>query len=190
LLPQEAQIAGGQLSPPSTRKQEAGREPLQPAMTGTRYLGGLLIWIGLCFGAGLFGSLFTAHSVDTWYLSLNKPTWTPPNSVFAPVWSLLYLLMGLAAWLVWRQGGFRTHPTPLYLFLLQLSLNAAWSLVFFRLRLPGAAFAEILALWALILAVLMAFWRAVPLAGALLVPYLLWVTFASALNFAIWRLNS
>ena len=150
---------------------------------------GLVVSIAVCFGAGLVGSLFTARSVGDWYLALDKPAWTPPSAVFGPVWSLLYLLMGIAAWLVWRRGGFAAHPVALTLFASQLVLNAVWSFLFFGLRLPGAAFVEIVVLWALILATLIAFWRAVPVAGLLLVPYLLWVSLASALNFAIWRLN-
>lgn len=140
-------------------------------------------------GAGLLGSIFTAGSVGGWYAALSKPAWTPPSAIFGPVWSALYLLMAVAAWLVWRRGGFAAHPAALGLFAAQLALNAGWSLVFFGLRMPGAAFAEILVLWALILATLIAFRRAAPLAGWLLAPYLVWVTFASALNLAIWRLN-
>ncbi len=158
-------------------------------MSASRSMIGLVVSIAVCFGAGLVGSLFTARSVGGWYLALDKPAWTPPSAVFGPVWSLLYLLMGIAAWLVWRRGGFGAHPLALTLFACQLVLNAVWSFLFFGLRLPGAAFVEIVVLWALILATLIACWRAVPVAGLLLVPYLLWVSFASALNFAIWRLN-
>ena len=159
-------------------------------MSASRSMIGLVVSIAVSFGAGLVGSLFTARSVGGWYLALDKPAWTPPSAVFGPVWSLLYLLMGIAAWLVWRRGGFAAHPLALTLFASQLVLNAVWSFLFFGLRLPGAAFVEIVVLWALILATLIAFWRAVPVAGLLFVPYLLWVSFASALNFAIWRLNS
>jgi tryptophan-rich sensory protein len=97
--------------------------------------------------------------------------------------------MAVAAWLVWRRGGFAAAALPLTLFCLQLLFNVAWSVVFFGLRMPGTAFAEILVLWCLILATLLAFWRSVPLAGALMAPYLAWVTFAAGLNFAIWRMN-
>ncbi len=159
-------------------------------MGASRSMLGLLISVAVCFGAGLAGSVFTARSVGEWYVTLAKPAWTPPSSVFGPVWSLLYLLMAVAAWLVWRRGGVAAHPVALTLFACQLALNAGWSFLFFGLRLPGAAFVEIVVLWALILATLVAFWRAAPVAGLLLVPYLLWVSFASALNLAIWRLNS
>ena len=105
------------------------------------------------------------------------------------MWTVLFTLMGLAAWLVWRSGGFGSHRGALTLFLLQLAFNALWSWLFFAWQLGGAAFADILLLWALILATLLAFWRVRPLAGVLLVPYLLWVSFAAFLNYAIWQLN-
>ncbi len=149
----------------------------------------LLVWIGVCFVAASLGSLFTARSVGTWYLGLAKPPWTPPSSVFGPVWSFLYLLMGVAAWLVWRKAG-PGAPVALALFGGQLALNVAWSALFFGLRSPGAAFADIILLWTLILATLLAFWRVTPAAAYLLVPYQAWVTFAAALNFAIWRMNA
>jgi len=159
-------------------------------MSAARSLLGLLAWIAACFSAGALGSVFTARAVADWYPQLSKPSWTPPSAVFGPVWSALYLMMALAAWLVWRSRGFSRATLPLALFAAQLLLNLAWSAIFFGLRLPGLAFAEILLLWALILATLIAFWRVTPLAGCLLLPYLAWVTFAAALNFAIWRLNA
>ncbi|MBN1459566.1 MAG: tryptophan-rich sensory protein [Armatimonadetes bacterium] len=151
---------------------------------------GLLLWVGLSFLAAYVGSVFTSLSVNDWYLTLEKPSWTPPGKVFGPVWSTIYLLMGVAAWLVWRRRGHAGAGLPLSLFLLQLALNAAWSALFFGLRLPGLAFAEIVVLWVLILATAVSFWRVVPVAGVLFVPYLLWVLFAAALNFSIWRLNA
>jgi tryptophan-rich sensory protein len=158
-------------------------------MNKTRSVIRLLAWIVVSLGAGLIGSAFTTRSVSTWYVRLNKPPWTPPSGIFGPVWSLLYLLMGTAAWLVWRKGGFAGARAALALFCLQLIFNAAWSAIFFGARMPGPAFAEILVLWCLILATLAAFWRSVPLAGVLMTPYLAWVTFAAALNFAVWRMN-
>jgi tryptophan-rich sensory protein len=110
--------------------------------------------------------------------------------VFAPVWSALYLLMGVAAWLVWRRGGFAGAPVALGLFVFQLALNALWSYLFFGAHQPGFAFAEIVLLWLVILATMIGFWRITAAAGALMLPYLCWVSFAAALNFAIWRLNS
>lgn len=112
-----------------------------------------------------------------------------PPEAFGPVWTILYVLMGLAAWLVWREGGFRAAKPALTLFLVQLALNALWTWIFFAWQRGGLAFAEILLLWALIVATLISFWRIRPLAGALLVPYLLWVTFAAALTWSVWRLN-
>jgi len=149
----------------------------------------LILWVGISMGAGLIGSLSTAAAVPTWYADLRKPNWTPPSWIFGPVWTTLYVMMGVAAWLVWRKSGFVGAKAAMWLFFLQLLCNAAWSLIFFGLRSPGLAFAEILLLWGLILATALAFWRHSPIAGALLLPYLAWVTFATALNLAIWRLN-
>ncbi len=134
-------------------------------------------------------SLLTRPSIPTWYETLNKPSWTPPNWVFGPVWTTLYILMGVAAWLVWRRGGFAAAALPLSLFLVQLALNAAWSGIFFSWHRPGLAFLEIVILWFAILATLVLFWREKPAAGWLLVPYWLWVGYAAALNGAIWRMN-
>jgi benzodiazapine receptor len=149
-----------------------------------------ILFIVVSLSAGALGSLATRRAIPEWYSQLTRPTWAPPNWVFGPVWSLLYVSMGIAAWLVWQRAGeVRAAAWPLALFFAQLALNAAWSLLFFGLRQPGWAFLEILALWALILATLLAFWQVRPLAGALLLPYLAWVSFASALNYALWRLN-
>ncbi len=150
---------------------------------------GLLVSVGVCVGAGLIGSAFTARSVGEWYGGLSKPAWTPPSWVFGPVWSALYVLMGTAAWLVWRQAGSSARALALMVFALQLGLNAAWSAVFFGMRLPGWAFGEIVVLWAAILWAAIAFWRVSPVAGLLLLPYFGWVSFAGVLNFAIWRMN-
>jgi len=151
---------------------------------------GLIVWIAVCFMAAGLGSAFTSSSLGEWYRALRKPSWNPPNWVFGPVWSLLYLSMGVAAWMVWSRKGFAQAAVPLTLFLAQLALNAAWSWFFFGQRIIGAAFAEIVLLWGAILATLIAFWRVTPAAGGLMIPYLLWVTFAAVLNFAIWRLNA
>ena len=159
-------------------------------MNLTRSFIGLGVWIGICFGAAFIGSIFTNSSIPTWYADLAKPSWTPPDWVFGPVWSVLYLMMALAAWLVWRRGGLAAAALPITLFMVQLVLNVTWSILFFGLRMPGVAFGEIVTLWSAILATMIAFWRATPIAGYLLLPYLLWVTFAAGLNFAIWRLNT
>ena len=151
---------------------------------------GLAVSLALSLGAGLVGGLATASSVKSWYPSLAKPAWTPPDWLFGPVWTLLYLMMGLAAWLVWRQAEAGRARRPLLLYALQLLLNTCWSLLFFGLRSPGLALLEILLLWLAIAATLWAFARVRGWAAALLAPYLAWVSFAVALNFAIWRMNS
>lgn len=159
-------------------------------MNTARSLLGLAAWVGVCFGVGLSGSLFTTPSVPTWYAGLVKPSWTPPSWIFGPIWSALYLMMALAAWLVWRGGGFAPVALPITLFLVQLALNAMWSILFFGLRMPGVAFAEIALLWLAILATVIAFWRSNRTAGSLLLPYLIWTTFAGVLNYAIWSMNA
>ncbi len=144
-------------------------------------------WLGLCFGAAAFGGFF---GPGEWYATLKKPAWNPPGWIFGPVWTALYAMMAVAAWLVWQRGGFASQRRPLTLFLVQLALNAAWTPLFFGLHLPGLAFAEILLLW-LAIAATLKFFRVVSRAAAwLFAPYLAWVTFAAALNFALWRLNS
>ncbi len=124
-----------------------------------------------------------------WYASLAKPVWTPPSAVFAPVWTLLYAMMGVAAWLVWRRAGFRTAGAALVVFVIQLVLNALWSYLFFGLHRADIAFIDIAVLWIAILVTVVLFWRRDPRAGALMLPYLAWVGFASCLNFALWRMN-
>jgi benzodiazapine receptor len=148
----------------------------------------LIACITVCLGAGLLGSLLTRPALEPWYASLAKPSWTPPNWLFGPVWSTLFVIMAIASWLVWRKTGLASGP--MLLFLSQLILNVAWSGLFFGLRSPGAAFVEIVFLWLAILATSMQFWRVVPAAGWLLVPYLIWVAYAAALNCSIWRLNT
>jgi tryptophan-rich sensory protein len=147
----------------------------------------LVGWLAVSFGTGWIGSQFRP---DAWYESLAKPAWNPPNAVFGPVWSVLYALMGVAAWLVWRRAGFKEASAALGLFVVQLVLNGLWSYLFFGLHRVDLAFLEILVLWALILIVGVLFWREVWLAGALMLPYLVWVGIASVLNFALWRLNT
>jgi tryptophan-rich sensory protein len=149
---------------------------------------GLIAWLGLSFAVAVIGAVASAEA-GAFYQQLARPAWAPPGWLFAPVWSLLYLMMGLAAWLVWRARGFGGAGRALYLYLAQLALNALWSWLFFAWRLGGWSFAEILLLWAAILATLLGFWRVRPLAGALLLPYLAWVSFAAWLCLAIWRLN-
>jgi benzodiazapine receptor len=148
---------------------------------------GLLVWVVVSMAAGWIGSRFMPGE---WYAALAKPSWNPPSSVFAPVWSTLYVLMGVAAWLVWRRVGFVGAPVALGLFVFQLVLNGLWSYLFFGAHQPGVAFMDIVALWLVILATTIAFWRVSVPAGVLLLPYLCWVGFASALNLQLWRLNT
>lgn len=151
---------------------------------------GLIFFLVVCFAAAVIGSAATTPKIDGWYAALVKPTWNPPDWVFGPVWSVLYLAMGVAAWLVWRQGGIVGGKGPLTLFGVQLGLNVLWSGLFFGLESPGLAFAEILLLWAAIAATMTTFWFRSRIASVLLMPYLAWVSFAAILNFAIWRLNA
>jgi tryptophan-rich sensory protein len=150
----------------------------------------LVISIVACQCAGLIGSVFTTPAIPTWYATLQKPFFNPPNWLFAPAWVTLYLLMGIAAFLVWRQGlGQKEVKSALIIFLVQLVLNALWSVVFFGLRSPLWGVVVILALWVAILLAILRFFRLSTAAGALLLPYILWVSFASALNIAILVLN-
>jgi benzodiazapine receptor len=157
-------------------------------MTRNRDAAGLVGWFAVCFLAAGIGSLASIRA-GSFYTDLVRPDWAPPPEVFGPVWTVLYALMAVAAWLVWRQGGFRAARTALTLFLVQLVVNALWSWLFFAWQMGGAAFADIVLLWLLIVATLVAFARVRLLAAALLVPYLLWVSFASALNYTVWQLN-
>jgi tryptophan-rich sensory protein len=149
---------------------------------------GLVGWLLLTFAAGAIGALASANA-GAFYGQLIRPSWAPPGWLFAPVWSTLYVLMGISAWLIWRAGGFVSARGALVLFVVQLGANALWSWLFFVWNQGGLAFAEVLLLWALILATIVSFRRISTIAAALLVPYLAWVTFASALTFAVWRLN-
>ena len=150
----------------------------------------LVVFLVICFGAASIGSLFTSSSVDTWYAQLKKPTFNPPKWIFGPVWSVLYFLMAVSAWLVWRNAGWKEGGAALLLFLGQLALNVAWSGVFFGLRQPGMALLVIFSLLATIIATAVAFLPFSRTAFWLMTPYAAWVSFASLLNFAIWRLNS
>jgi tryptophan-rich sensory protein len=149
----------------------------------------LVAWLALSLLAGVVGGLATASSVGDWYPTLDRPPWTPPNGVFGPVWTLLYLAMGTAAWLVWRRREAERVSGALWLFAGQLVLNAAWSLIFFGLRSPGAAAVEVALLVLAVAATLLAFRRISRTAGWLLAPYLAWVCFAAALNLSIWLRN-
>lgn len=149
-------------------------------------IGALLGWMALTFCAALTGVFV---STGGWYADLMKPTWNPPSWVFGPVWTALYIMMAVAAWLVWREGGWKAQCRPLTMYLVQWALNAIWTPLFFALHQPGWAFVEIVILLATILTTSFMFWRVKSVAGLLLAPYALWTAFAAVLNFTIWRLN-
>jgi benzodiazapine receptor len=150
----------------------------------------LVASISVCLLAGMIGSIFTAKAMPTWYISLNKPPFTPPNWLFAPAWTTLYILMGIAAFIIWRKGlGNKSVRTALALFMVQLILNAFWSLAFFGLKSPLLGLAVIILLWIAILFTILTFFRISRAAGILMVPYILWVSFAAILNGSIWLLN-
>jgi tryptophan-rich sensory protein len=143
----------------------------------------LILSVGLCLGAGILGSFFTISAIPEWYSTLNKPFFSPPNWIFAPVWTVLYILMGVSLYLVWLK---KKVPT---VFWIQLILNAAWSVIFFGLKNPGLAMVNILALWIAIFLTIKSFYKISITASNLLIPYLLWVSFASILNLSIVLLN-
>jgi len=149
---------------------------------------GLTGWLILCFATSVVGAVASIQA-KSFYSQLAQPEWAPPPWLFGPVWTVLYALMAIAAWLVWRSGGFRTNRIALSLFLVQLVLNALWSWFFFAWHRGALAFADIVLLWILIVVTLVSFWRVRPLAGTILIPYLLWVSFASVLNYSVWQLN-
>lgn len=151
-------------------------------------MAGLAGWLVLVFFAAAIGAVASVNA-GAFYDQLVRPGWAPPGYLFGPVWTVLYAMMGVAAWLVWRRGGFRAARPALTLFLVQLALNALWSWLFFGWHLGALAFVDILVLLAFILATLVSFWRVTPLAAVLLVPYLLWVGFACVLNYSVWQLN-
>ena len=146
-----------------------------------------LAWVGVCLLLGALGGFATRAALADWYLTLAKPSWNPPAWVFGPVWTVLYLMMATAAWLVSRRVGVR-HPA-VALFAIHLVFNLAWSWCFFYFRSPLAGLIDIVILWCLIIATIVAFFSVSRPAAALLVPYLFWVSFAGLLNFTLWRLN-
>jgi benzodiazapine receptor len=154
--------------------------------TRTRQVATLVGWLALCFAAASTGALVT---MGQWFADLNKPSWNPPSWVFGPVWTLLYIAMAVAAWLVWRTGGWKLRAPALTAFMVQWLLNALWTPLFFGLHRVDLALVDIVLMWLAIAATIAMFYRISKPAAYLLVPYLAWVTFATALNFAIWRLN-
>jgi tryptophan-rich sensory protein len=149
---------------------------------------GLIGWLLVSFAASAVGAVASIEA-RSFYSQLTQPGWAPPPAAFGPVWTVLYILMGISAWMIWRSGGFRANRQALTFFLLQLAFNALWSWLFFAWQLGILALADVLVLWILIVITLIAFWRVRPLAGALLIPYLLWVSFAALLNYSLWQLN-
>ena len=149
----------------------------------------LFVLIGATFGASAFGALAASSSLGSWYHSLEKPAWNPPEAIFGPVWSVLYLIMAIAAWLVWRRGSENEVIPAMTTYFAQLVLNVLWPLIFFGLRAPGWAVFDIVLLWLAIIVAITQFRRVSLAAAWLLAPYLAWVTFASVLNITIWRIN-
>lgn len=147
----------------------------------------LAAFMVLTLAAGFLAGQATTPNIASWYNGLVKPSFNPPNWVFAPVWTTLYVLMAVAVWRVWRAAG--GWHTAIALWALQLGLNVAWSFIFFGAHNPGAALAELVVLWAAVLVTLVACGRVDRVAGWLLIPYWLWVSFAGVLNFWVWRLN-
>lgn len=150
----------------------------------------LLMSVTVCLGAAIIGALFTSQSVDGWYTALQKPVFTPPNWLFGPVWTTLYIMIGIAFYLVWERPFPRKEKTAAYiLFAVQLLINVGWSAVFFGLRSISGGMFTILGLWVVIAATIQQFRKISTLAAWLLVPYLLWVSFAGLLNWGFWYLN-
>ena len=170
-----------------TARQSTTPTTWQPTLLRQAVL--LLGFIATCFAAAGLGAAATATSVGGWYQTLAKPSWNPPDWLFGPVWSVLYFLMAVAAWLVWRRGGWSAARSALIWFGIQLALNVLWSVVFFGMQQPGFAFAEIIALWLAIVATMVAFRGKSVAATILMVPYFAWSTFAAVLNFELWRMN-
>ncbi len=148
----------------------------------------LLISIVICQAVGGIGSIFTVPAISGWYKSLQKPFFNPPNWIFSPVWIFLFLLMGISLYLVWNRGA-RENKKAIIIFGVQLALNILWSIIFFGFKSPGLAFLEIIILWLAILTTIISFYKISKTAGLVLIPYILWVSFALILNFFLWQLN-
>ncbi|HVT23453.1 MAG TPA: TspO/MBR family protein [Rhizomicrobium sp.] len=148
----------------------------------------LIVFLAICLGIAAVAGLVTVANIPTWYAGLAKPSFTPPNAIIGPVWTLLYILIAISGWMVWRKIGF-SPDRPMAIYGLQLALNFAWSFIFFGAHLVGLAVVNVLLLWLVIVWNIAMFWRVDRVAAALLLPYLAWVSFASALNVAVWQLN-
>lgn len=161
----------------------------KPAHSPVQRIAYAAVSVAIAQSAGLIGTVFTVSAIPTWYRTLDKPVFAPPNWVFAPVWTILYTLMGIASFLIWEKRDRRDVRDTLLLYAAHLALNALWSVLFFGLENPGLAFIEIVLMWVTLGVTMIRFHRIKPLAAYLLVPYLLWVSFAAILNFGIWLLN-
>lgn len=157
-------------------------------MTKLKQTFGLVGWLILSFAVSTVGAIASVQA-KSFYGQLIQPEWAPPASIFGPVWTVLFAMMAVAAWLVWRSGGVRANRFALSLFLIQLFFNALWSWLFFAWHLGALAFIDVCLLWLLIAATLVAFWHVNRVAGLLFIPYLSWVSFAAALNYSVWQLN-
>ncbi len=149
----------------------------------------ILISIILCLGIGFLGGFATASSVNEWYVMLNKPIFNPPNYLFGPVWTILYILMGVSVGMIWHNGNSSAHRIAIGIFIIQLMLNFLWSFLFFYFQQPFIAFIEIVVLWVMIILTIKHFYSIKKMAAYLLLPYLAWVSFASVLNFSLYWLN-
>jgi len=150
----------------------------------------LIISLALPQLAGIVGSLFTTSAIPTWYATLQRPSFSPPNWIFGPAWITLYILMGISVYLIWQRiEKNKIAKSALWMFWVHLFFNASWSIIFFGLQNPGLAFVNIIIIWLLIIALMIKFWKINRWASYLLIPYLLWVSFASVLNYFIWYLN-
>jgi len=150
----------------------------------------LVVSILICQGVGVMGAFFTSPAIPTWYATLEKPRFNPPNWLFAPVWTILFLLMGVSLYLIWSKGlENKKAKTALFIFVLQLILNILWSILFFGLQSPLYAFIEIIILWLAILLTIISFFKISKTSAYLLLPYMLWVSFAAILNFSIMIIN-
>lgn len=154
-----------------------------------KYILALIFFLFITFLAAFVGNYFTMPSIPTWYASLNKPSFSPPNWLFGPVWTILYVLMAVSAFLIWQKGENSQAKKALTFYFIQLTLNTLWSIIFFGWHNLGLAFAEIVFLWFFILLTMINFYKVKKLTGILFIPYILWVSFAAILNFAIWQLN-
>lgn len=154
----------------------------------TKSILGLVMWLLITFAAAGIGAVASANA-GAFYGKLSQPEWAPPASLFGPVWTLLYILIAIAAWLVWKDAGFRGASLALSMMIVQLAANALWTWIFFAWHRGALAFVEIIVLWILIVITMILFWRVRTVAGVLFVPYLLWVTFASALTYSMWQRN-